>query len=55
MSIRVTDRCDTDTLAGEIAEGLEQLGVVGAQVNVEVVEGLSRPSSGKLVRFVPLR
>ena len=55
VGVRVTDRCDTDALAAEIAAELGHLGVAGAQVDVEVVDGLPRPPSGKLVRFVPLR
>lgn len=52
IAVRVTDRCDTDDLATDIAAELARVGLPAPRVQVGVVDHLPRPASGKLIRFV---
>ncbi|MGQ0575417.1 MAG: phenylacetate--CoA ligase family protein [Pseudonocardia sp.] len=54
ISVVTCAPCDTAALAGEIRAALTQAGLSDPRVDVEMVERLPRPPSGKLRRFVPL-
>lgn len=54
IAVRATGPLETAVLAAEIAAELARLGVPSPRVDVEVVDALRRPPSGKLVRFVAL-
>lgn len=53
IRVAVCDGLDTAALAGEITAALVRAGLPDPRVDVEVVERLPRPPSGKLRRFVP--
>lgn len=56
VRIRTTpgEPLDSDGLGAHIETELVRLGVAGARVTVEVVEGFDRQATGKLKRFVPM-
>lgn len=54
IAIRCIGRVDISALRREIAKGLAELGLSGAEISVTPVERLDRQDVGKLRRFLPL-
>ena len=55
IAVRTSAKLDTESLRGELLEGLAALGLAQPQVTVAAVEEIERAeSTGKLRRFVPL-
>lgn len=54
VAVRAIGPCATDQLATDVAEGLAAAGLPAPQVEVDLVDRLPRPVSGKLIRFLPM-